>query len=300
MKILYLFTAIEQLVLTVITALSLSLSGASSCEITVNPKNPEGLITSFSVVSDTHVETTASDNYNQFIDILNGLKSCGSEAAVFLGDNTMNGQYLESVLFYSAVKKVAPADKILVALGNHDVGNGKGNYNKLCKRFLRFNSGYLDNSSEKPYYYRVISGCYMIFLASEDLSVHSSVISEEQYNWLSSLLLEASSQNAPIFVFNHHTINQFEGEREDDIVDLLAGYENLIYFNGHTHWQLDEYSFSTRNGVRTVYLPCVKGAGYPAGDGIVVEVYASEVIIRCRNFIDGTWLEIPEQVYSFN
>ena len=138
----------------------------------------------------------------------------------------------------------------------------------------------------------------MIFLATEDITVNTAYISEEQYNWLSSLLAEADEAAAPIFVFNHHPIFMVEGDRYA-LADLLNDYKNLIYFNGHTHMQLSEFSFWLRGGVNNVYLPRSIGAGYPDGDGVVVEVYPNEVVIRCRNFIDGKWLDIPEQNYFF-
>jgi len=139
----------------------------------------------------------------------------------------------------------------------------------------------------------------MIFLATEDMTVNTAYITEEQYDWLSSLLAEADKASAPIFVFNHHPIFMVEQDQYA-LADLLNDYKNLIYFNGHTHMPLDEYSFWLRGGVNTVYLPRSIGASYPDGDGVVVEVYPNEVVIRCRNFINGTWLEIPEQTYSLD
>ncbi len=300
MKIISFFTTIFQVVLSLATALSLSLPGSANVEASFKAKNPDELIMSFSLVSDVHVETNASSNYKQFVKLLKGIKGGeNTDAAVFLGDNVMNGQGLESYFFYTAVKKIDPAKENLVVLGNHDIGNGAGDYNKLSQRFLRFNSEYLDNPMEKPYYYKVINGCYMIFLATEDMTVNTAYITEEQYDWLASLLAEADKASAPIFVFNHHPIFMVEQDQYA-LADLLNDYKNLIYFNGHTHMPLDEYSFWLRGGVNTVYLPRSVGASYPDGDGVVVEVYPNEVVIRCRNFINGTWLEIPEQTYSLD
>ncbi|MBE6532979.1 MAG: hypothetical protein E7676_05705 [Ruminococcaceae bacterium] len=300
MKIISFFTTIFQVIFSLATALSLSLPGSANVEASFKAKNPDELIMSFSLVSDVHVETNASSNYKQFVKLLKGIKGGeNTDAAIFLGDNVMNGQGLESYFFYTAVKKIDPAKENLVVLGNHDVGNGTGDYNKLSQRFLRFNSEYLDNPIEKTYYYKVINGCYMIFLATEDMTVNTAYITEEQYDWLSSLLAEADKASAPIFVFNHHPIFMVEQDQYA-LADLLNDYKNLIYFNGHTHMPLDEYSFWLRGGVNTVYLPRSIGASYPDGDGVVVEVYPNEVVIRCRNFINGTWLEIPEQTYSLD
>ena len=209
----------------------------------------------------------------------------------------MNGQELESFFFYTAVEKINPARENLVALGNHDVGNGEGDYNKLCERFLKYNSDYLGNHIEKPYYYKILNGCYMIFLATEDMSVNTAYISEEQYSWLIKLLARAEEAGAPTFIFHHHPLIMTKVIDKYILADLIRDYDNLIYFNGHTHLELGEFSFWRRDGVNTVYLPRSIGGGYPDGDGMVVEVYPDEIIVRCRNFIDGRWLLIQEQRY---
>ena len=289
----HILKAVWEFILTFFTFLSLLFSNAPLEEVSYEAQSPTELVMSFSIISDTHVETTDSGSYKNFTKTLRAMKAGRDiDAAVFLGDNVMNGQSLENFYFYNALDIVEPAEHNLVALGNHDIGNGEGDYGKLCGRFLKNNSKKLDNHIDKPYYYKIINGCYMIFLASEDLSVHECVISNDQLVWLKGLLDEADRANAPIFVFNHHPILMIDGEDWFKLIDLLGSYDNLIYFCGHTHKMLDEYSFRMYGKVRCVFLPRASGAdGYGAGDGIVVEVYKDSILIKPRNFIRGEWME---------
>ena len=301
MKISAFFTTVQQVFLSIILALSLILGGDGEVGVAYQAKNPNELLYSFSVISDSHIESNAFEKYQDFVTTLRGMKAGESiEAAVFLGDNVMNGQGFESFLFYTALKEINPADSILVALGNHDVGNGEGDYKKLLNRFLDYNSKYLGNNLEKPYYYRIINGCYMIFLATEDMSVNDCIITDAQYAWLQALLNEASDKNAPIFVFNHHPIHRIEGDDYYKLVNMLGEYDNLLYVNGHTHMSLTEFSFRKQGNVDTVYLPCSAGNSDDAGIGIVVEVYDNEILVRPRNFLTGEWIIELEHSYPIS
>lgn len=291
MDISTIFKSILDFFITLFTCFSLLFSGGQSENSALQPKHPNELITSISVVSDTHVETNNAEKYSSFTKLIQGIKSAKTDTAVFLGDNVINGNFMENRFFYTAVKRVSPAENILLALGNHDIGNGDGDYNKLCKNFLKLNAKHLGNHIEKPYYYKVINGCFMIFLATEESTVHSCKISEEQFNWLKSILNEAKETDAPILLFNHHPLYMIEGVDKCEVTKLLRECDNLIYITGHTHWSFDEDSFCTDYGVKTVYLPCSTGEGYPAGDGLIIEVYKENILLRACNFIDGKWIE---------
>ncbi len=294
MDISIVFTSVIEFFATLFTCFGLLFSFGQTSDSELQQKNPDELITSFSIVSDTHIETNNAENFNSFVELIQGMKSANTDTAVFLGDNTMNGGFMENHFFYSAVERGSPAENILVAVGNHDVGNGDGNYDELCKEFIKRNSRHFDNNIEKPYYYKVINGCYVIFLATEESTVHSCKISEEQLGWLKSTLNEAKEAGAPILLFNHHPLYMIEGVDKSEVTELLRECDNLIYISGHTHWSFDEDSFCTDYGVKSVYLPRSTGDGYPAGDGLIVEVYEEEIILRACNFIDGKWIEALE------
>ena len=301
MKISTLLYSVKQFIVTFFVFFSMMLTPVKEVDIKYTAENADELIMSFSVVSDIHVETTNPETYKNLYKLLYGIKAYeNNDAVVYLGDNVMNGQFLENVLFYSAIKKIMTDENNFVVLGNHDVGNGEGDYDKLCKSFLKNNSKYLGNNIENPYYYKIVNGCYMIFLASEDVSVNECLMTEEQYLWLKNLLDKATADNAKIFVFNHHPIYSLSGIEWYSLIELLGNYDNLIYFNGHTHIILDEHSFRNIHGVDTVYLPRGLGNSYKAGDGIIVEVYEDEVLVRARNFIDGEWIYNLKYSYPMN
>lgn len=301
MSILEFLSSAKQVIITFFVFISMMFSSVSEIDTKYTAKNEDELVMSFSVISDTHIETTNPERYKQFYELLYGIKAYkNNDAVVYLGDNVMNGQYIENLLFYSTVNKILPDENNFVVLGNHDIGNGEGNYDKLCKSFIKNNSKHLGNNIEKPYYYKIVNGCYMIFLASEDLSVNKCVMAEEQYSWLKDLLNKAERENAKIFVFNHHPIYSLSGIDSYSLVDLLCQYDNLIYFNGHTHMRFSEYSFRNIYGVDIIYLPRSLDNESETGEGVVVEVYQDEVIVRVRNFTKSEWVDYLEYSYPMN
>lgn len=265
-------------------------------------KNPDELVMSFSAVSDIHVETNNPDSYKAFSDLLDGVKGGEDIDAVFyLGDNVMNGQVLENFFFYAGLKAIMPAEKNFVLTGNHDLGNGEGDYNNFLNNYLMNNTLSFGNKLDKPYYYEVINGCYMICLSSEELCVNNCIMSEEQLTWLKGILDEAASKNAPIFVFNHHPLYYLEGVEGDSLAKLLSGYDNVLYIHGHIHDHLGTDNFRNEGGVNTINLPrSTEIVDYEPGDGIVVEVYEDEVLVRGRDFISGEWIEDLEYTYPLS
>lgn len=262
-------------------------------------ENSDELIMSFTAVSDIHVETNNPKSFKAFYNILEGVKAGEDHDAVFyLGDNVMNGQLLENIFFYTGVRSVNPCENNFVVMGNHDIGNGQGDYDKFYQRFYAGNKLLLGNDVGKGYYYKVINGCYMIVLASEDLTVSNCIMSQQQLEWLNGILDEAESKNAPIFVFNHHPLYSLEGVPSDSLANLLSRYDNLLYIYGHTHNELGTDNFSEQGGVYTINLPrSTEVVDYEPGDGIVVEVYKDEVLVRGRDFITGEWIEGLEYRY---
>ena len=128
---------LKDLLATVLTLLMMMSPAFGGNEITYTAEKPDEVIMSFSAVSDIHVESNNPKPYNVFYDVLEGLSSGeDNDAVVFLGDNTMNGQSIENLFFFSAVKAISPAEKIFVALGNHDIGNGEGDYGKFVGEYI--------------------------------------------------------------------------------------------------------------------------------------------------------------------
>lgn len=304
------FYPLTKLISKVLTILMLFLSLTSGAGVAHEAKKPDELKTTFSVLSDCHIEGldkefTFIDTYKVFSRILDDASKMegGNDAAVFLGDNTMNGQHIENLLFFGAVDTVKPAEKIIVAAGNHDLSNGEGTYEEFKQRFLGYNNAFFTDGIAEPYFYNIVDGSYIICLSSEDATVDTMYLSDTQLEWLRGLLDEASAAGAPIFVMAHHPATYLEGRDVYDLVDLLNDYDNLLYFCGHTHEEFSESSVYTVGGVNCINLPrCTeyKSEGYDTGIGAQVEVYEDEVVVRIRDFYDGKWVEGAEYTYAID
>ncbi|MBQ7117407.1 MAG: metallophosphoesterase [Clostridia bacterium] len=284
---------IKDVIATILTLLMMLSPAFGGQGAAYTAEKPEELVMSFAAVSDTHVETNNPESYRAFYDLLEGVKAGENhDAAVYLGDNVMNGQIPENIFFYAGVRGVMPAERNFVAVGNHDLGNGEGDYEKFRTNYLFNNAFFLGNRLDKTYYYKVVNGCYMIFLASEALSVNECVMSEEQLSWLEAVLDEAAAADAPVFVFNHHPLYYLKGVESDALAKLLSGYDRLLYIHGHIHDELGADNFKNQGGVETINLPrSTEVVDYEPGDGIVVEVYEDEIVVRGRDFIKGEWIE---------
>ncbi len=253
------------------------------------PINADEVKLSFSVVADVHVETNYSKSYHNFDTVLRDIKlSERNDALVFLGDNVMNGQVTEDFFFYGALKALKPSKNIFVATGNHDLGNGEGDFNSLMDKFISLNNCVLHAKIDKPYYYKIVNGHYFIFLSTEHSIIDTEHISEEQFTWLNSVLKEAEQSGKPIFVFNHYPITLIDDEDNYRLAEMLNDYENVLYMHGHYH----RYAIYNERGVNCINLPRVtETVEYEPGTGAVVEVYENEIIVRIRDFYKGEWAD---------
>ena len=262
---------------------------------------PDELVASFAVVSDIHVETNQPKSYNYLNKVIEGIKAGEDiDAVIYTGDNVMNGQDLENILFYSAVKAVMPSENNFVLTGNHDLGNSAGDYEKLLENFKFYNQVFLGEDVGNGYYYRVVNGCYIICLASEAPSTWALDIGEEQFDWLEGVLKEAQAADAPIFVFNHFPVN-YSGNASDKLVDLLNEYDADLFVHGHYHdHPIYAGNFYNYEGVDSVNMTRpTEMKLFEAGEGIVIEVYEDEFVVRVRNFITGEWNDDLQHTYKF-
>ncbi len=278
---------IKELFLTVMILFSMLTAPQSGTAYTA--KNPDDVKLAVSVVADVHVETNNSASYTNLQNVLGGIMDYkANDATVFVGDNTMNCQEFENMLFFSAVNATVDSKNTFVALGNHDVGNGEGDYNRFYKRFKRYNNLMLQNKIDKPYYSRTVNGYTMVFLASENNTVNKFYMSDEQIAWFASVIDEAAKSSNPVFVFNHHPLFYIENENSDIVFDMCSELDNVIFVNGHTHGL---YTVYEHKGITCVNLPRVtETVDYSPGTGVIIEVYGDEILLRERDFCGGEWL----------
>ena len=270
-------------------------------------RDPEDCLLNFSILSDSHIETTNLPRYRVFVKCLQDVRKIesGNDAVVFLGDNTMNGQVLENMMFHGAVRMILKKDQpILPVVGNHDIGNDEGDPAKLRKRWCDFTNAFFGKNVTTPYYSEVIGGCTFIVLGPEsNADTFALSMSEAQFTWLDGVLKKAAESKKPTFVFSHYPPDDAElnGEPTDRLIDMMAEFtkeNDLFYFYGHTHMPLYLFwSFRDDDGFPTVNLPRLTelGGGEDneiignTGVGAVVEVYGDRVIVRGRDFYRGEW-----------
>ena len=268
-------------------------------------RKPEECALTFTVISDVHVEGNNFERYKIFARALQDVKrNTANDAVMFLGDSTMNGQNIENLLFHGAVRSVLGADaNVLPVMGNHDIGNGKGDYEQLQNRWYAYTEAFFGRKLSHPYYYDVVKGCYCIVLGMEAQTVNETYISEEQYAWLQGVLALAAESGKPAFVFSHYPMSytvDADGNDTDRLVNIIAEYNrahDIFVFVGHTHMPMHLWwSFKTYNGYPEIYLPRITElAGdddepyADTGVGVQVEVYQNEVVVRARDFYRGQW-----------
>ncbi len=286
---------------TMIAFVMLAIFSPSAFNKGYQPKNPDELVANFAVISDCHIEGNNFTTYKNFAKILKDIKSSSpdNDALVFLGDNTMNGQTIESNFFYGTVNAINPAKQYINLVGNHDVGNGQGDYETLLNRYIDYTKTIMGDDFNSIYYHKVINGVYMVVLATESQTVNAMDISDEQLEWLSGVIAQAKAENAPVLVFNHYPSFYLLDRNMYDLTDVLNDYDNLVYFGGHTHIEFGQGSVYTFNGVNCINLPrTTEGVDYDCGVGAQVEVYEDEILVRMRDYESGKWLEEYEYSYS--
>ncbi len=299
MSILYSLLKVISVMLTSMAMLFFYPNSAAPHDV----KDSENVKLNFTVLSDSHIEGNNPDTYNVFTKILYDVKNTATEndALVMLGDNTMNGQHIESIFFYGLEKVIAPAKEIINVMGNHDTGNGNDVYDPCLAKFIGYNNAFFGLDIEKPYYTKNVDGYTFIVLGSEKDGVDYCHMSDEQYFWLKEQLDIATADGKPVFVVNHHPY--FLIDCNYSVEELLNSYKNIFYFFGHTHWPLNNYeTFTDHGNYVSVNLPrctdiITEDGGViddNSGVGMQVEVYENEVVLRMRNFYEGGWLEKHE------
>ena len=268
-------------------------------------KEPDACRLNFAVLSDSHIEGNNTTRYKVFARCLKDVRrnQSGLDAVVFLGDNTMNGNSTESMFFHGTVSLLLKGQKVLPVLGNHDIGNGEGDYEKLQNRWYAYTEAFFGKKLTVPYYREVIDGYSFIVLGTEEHTSNSMTLTDGQLAWLRGTLEDAARSGKPVFVFSHHPERasyRANPAYEYSLTDILTAYaedHDLFYFSGHTHRTLTRSSFNTYYNFPEISLPCLTTLTGEkdnvikddTGVGVEVEVYGDEVIVRGRNFYQGEW-----------
>ena len=269
-------------------------------------KEPDACVANFTVFSDVHVESNNYPRYEVFADSMRSAmqNQSGSDAFLFLGDSTMNGQAIENMIFHGTLDRLLQGQRVIPVPGNHDFGNGQGDFNAIQQRWYRFTQAYFDLELTTPYYYQVVNGFYFIVLANEQQDIDAMHMSDDQYAWLERTLEEAARSGLPVFVLAHYTPRMAAPINPDSgysLVRLLAEFNqahDLFYLCGHLHHSPDAATFHAWSGFPETYLPALtlldesRNINEETGFGELMEIYADRVVFRVRNFYRGEWAQL--------
>jgi 3',5'-cyclic AMP phosphodiesterase CpdA len=207
------------------------------------------------ILSDTHTAAYKNEQYRGFFpsknleQVLNQVSEKKPEAMIISGDIArLTGELGD----YSAIKKQLQTLKgempVFMALGNHD---NRHNFYDI------FN----DNSQNKQnvlnkHVLVVDYGQIRIILLDSLMYVNKTpgFLGQEQRNWLVNYLDE--SDNKPVFLFVHHTLNDgdtdlLDAERLFNITRKHKKVKAIFY--GHSHI----YKISERNKIKLINIPAV-------------------------------------------
>lgn len=233
-----------------------------------------------------------------------------SKALVMVGDNTMNGQGIEEAMLYGLMNKYNKIENVLMAVGNHEVCRDDTDFEKLEKRFIKYNNAFLEHKIDKLYHSQVIDGYHFIILATDRNSGVEQYISDEQFEWLDNELKTAAESGNPVFVFNHWPMNDtfsevwpegHVGDQSERLYQFLTKYDNRVFlFTGHLHMGIFENDYGIKEDGKITYINVPSfGSENDDGDadvqdtgmGLQVEVYDTQLIVRIRNFVTHQWTD---------
>lgn len=320
-------------------------NGEKICEIPLGrmtPPNTEPLY-SFGIVSDVHISHNTAVAWQpipKFDNALTYFEDKGCAFCVACGDLTNTGfyrrtdesdastTYLDEQQF-TKYKEICDKHTIPVyeLMGNHESYYGMPITNNLDKLEAYTGKNVLS--------YTIEQGNDLFILCGQPRD--SSVMSDEDFTWLSETLEVNKDKRCFVFVHSHIDDNVEDGvedsgnpcyARENSIfgywgatkrnnfINLMKQYPNTILFHGHTHikFEAQEYdkeaNFSEENGFRSVHIP---SSGTPrelvSADGIwearesesqgyLVDVYDDCIILNGMDLINNT--HIPLGVYKID
>lgn len=286
---------------------------SSSGEIaSYEPLDSDNLKLNFTVISDGHIEGNNSQRHKNYGEAFCDMASAEeiSQALVMVGDNTMNGQGIEEAMLYGLMNKYNKIENVLMAVGNHEVCRDDTDFEKLEKRFIKYNNAFLEHKIDKLYHSQVIDGYHFIILATDRNSGVEQYISDEQFEWLDKELKTAAESGNPVFVFNHWPMNDtfsqvwpegHVGEQSERLHQVLTKYDSRIFlFTGHLHMGIFENDYGIKEDGKITYINVPSfGSENDDGDadvqdtgmGLQVEVYDTQLVVRIRNFVTHQWTD---------
>lgn len=178
--------------------------------------------------------------------------------------------------------------------------------------FVVINTDYLTQTGNSKLYVDE-NGNFSIEGNEVDPIRHGMYMAESTLQWLDSTLAKYSEDGLPIFVVGHFPFDDtcdfsgFDeivindnslGKQDAEIRNILASYQNVIYFCGHAHnsnAQAGPRVVTAENGGTFVQVNLaalknsIRGhANIPTN--WIMYVYEDEIVLRCRDYYAREWL----------
>jgi 3',5'-cyclic-AMP phosphodiesterase len=292
----------------------------------------------FSVLSDIHITPWDGESQSRFRQALRDHAGLYPKSSLMVlnGDLT-NGDPDDYKTLFKLLKET-PHAPVHATMGNHEyyrlwrAPNGGMDTSYIHPEWSSAEAIRLFTSSfgyDKPYHDLWLHGFHFIFLSGEayrDIDPDigdDAYLSDSQLRWLEEKLSQSSpttvnkklprpSARQPVFVFLHqplqHTLDGTEYARgvvpEKALRKLLDRHPEVIYFSGHTHWDLEEtkqirrlsYLAVGSSSVRQVYNHQDQPETSGKSQSLAIEVYDRKIVIRGRNHAIKQWIEPAYEV----
>ena len=281
------------------------------------------LVSSFAVMSDTHVDDDAQDYDDNLENALDDIAGNWDtvDSVVVNGDITNNGYQYQYDIFEQRAKAAGFSfpDSFTCVMGNHEQ-MGDGTHTRESVESLQAN--FLERTgSSSVYFDRYVGGSHVIALGSDeyvspyDVSTTDTFkLSAAQLSWLSGLLDEDQAASVPSFVFVHepllYTVTDsypggwgFENSLEDDadLRSVILAHAGAILFTGHTHAYPDVVQRNRGGnlfvGTGSVAYAYAQGETYLTDDssydsfGWLVRHHEQAVEFCMRDFLNHEWVQ---------
>ncbi|MZQ81302.1 metallophosphoesterase [Paenibacillus sp. 5J-6] len=291
---------------------------------------------SFPVISDIHVQSWDKQSQHKFAAALRDLNevSPSSDVLIINGDLT-NGMSSDYDKLNELLKSNPHPKNMAMTMGNHEFYQAWFDTNKVwnANTFPNKESEqasihrFLQLTGEKQVYYdRSIKGYHFIFLGSEqyrqsnETNLEDAYLSQTQLDWLSAKLKEDVDATKPVFVFLHQPLpytvagthfcctNNRAIVQHEELKKILSDHPQVIFFSGHTHWELklpntivrDKFTMVNSSSVQQPWTDDGHGGekalGPDESEGLYVEVYKDKLTIKGRDFFRHRFIQ--ETQYS--
>lgn len=273
-----------------------------------------GLLYSFAVFSDIHVNSIDTDWGNGISDFKNALKqseNLGCSLIAACGDLTYTNTTAELQTFKDALDSANLTIPFYTCKGNHDCMTTTCT-DEMWNTYVGHNRNIVITKDNDAF----------IFV-SQDYDSVTTGLTSTTISWLSTQL--STYANNRCFVFIHYpfanTCGNANGLYTSNLLDSTTGigeqlwtlvttYPNAIWFNGHTHLQLSCCNLDVNanlywkpNQAKLVHVPSLATPrGDDDGDGVInayntnsegyiVDVYSDHIILKGRDFLNGKYIE---------